>query len=76
MSHSEKCPVCSGEGIVKKDTEFSGPENKTCHGCNGKGWITVYGERQRNIKFYPWPSNPCKPHKIWRDWELKTTCGN
>jgi len=30
--HSERCPVCKGKGKV---------EAKQCHGCGGKGWITV-----------------------------------
>ena len=26
------CPVCEGSGKYKK---------KKCHGCNGKGWVSV-----------------------------------
>ena len=32
MTHAEKCPVCSGSG------EYA---DKKCHGCKGKGWVTV-----------------------------------
>lgn len=28
----ELCPVCKGEGKYKE---------KTCHGCDGKGWIEI-----------------------------------
>lgn len=34
MSHAEKCPVCGGTGKWC---------SRTCHGCNGQGWITVDG---------------------------------
>jgi hypothetical protein len=27
-----KCPVCEGSGKYEK---------KQCHGCDGKGWITI-----------------------------------
>jgi len=32
MAHAEKCPVCDGSGQY---------EFRECHGCGGKGWITV-----------------------------------
>src|ERR1051326_2059518 len=32
-----KCPVCNGEGDVRKYA--IGCERKTCHGCGGKGWV-------------------------------------
>lgn len=32
-----KCPVCSGFGTVSK-------ERTKCHGCNGRGWITIDNE--------------------------------
>jgi hypothetical protein len=35
MAHSELCPVCKGKGKVK---------DKNCHGCFGKGWVTIYGD--------------------------------
>ena len=55
MSHSEICPVCNGTGIFRviryeqlgtPHPFVSGPTFKyynenPCHGCNGKGWITV-----------------------------------
>ena len=46
-----KCPVCEGSGEVKQTTYTSTSaglmENYAthtmvnCHGCNGKGWVTV-----------------------------------
>lgn len=52
MSHTEVCPVCNGTGKIKwwnKDYSPFGFEStsghsfieKTCHGCQGKGWVTV-----------------------------------
>ena len=41
--HAEKCPVCNGTGQVKKAPIGGGACRATsCHGCDGKGWITVY----------------------------------
>jgi DnaJ-class molecular chaperone len=50
MNHTEICPVCKGSGkvrmfdgyLVAEDAaHVKGEEEKTCHGCNGKGWVTV-----------------------------------
>lgn len=54
MSHSEICPVCGGTGIFKcvQYEQLNAPYpfvtspiksymERTCHGCQGKGWITV-----------------------------------
>ncbi len=54
MSHSEICPVCGGTGIFKcvQYEQLNAPypfvtspiksyTERTCHGCQGKGWITV-----------------------------------
>lgn len=32
MAHAEICPICHGAGRK---------ENELCHGCHGRGWITV-----------------------------------
>ena len=43
-SHAETCPVCHGKGkIQKKDEGYtpSRPKEVACHGCFGRGWITV-----------------------------------
>ena len=36
--HSEKCPVCQGEGQIPFGITS---ESKECHGCKGKGWVEV-----------------------------------
>ena len=45
MNHSEICPVCNGTGLYKEYLDYvstTGPVSvRTCHGCNGKGWVTV-----------------------------------
>ena len=43
--HSEKCPVCEGSGYIHIpcDNIPCEKERKSCHGCNGKGWIEVGG---------------------------------
>lgn len=43
MSHAQVCPICGGSGLVP---DFSGSTSTapvTCHGCHGKGWVTVRG---------------------------------
>lgn len=46
--HAEKCPVCGGTGTyVQKyqpahSTTTITLQRSTCHGCGGKGWVTVY----------------------------------
>ena len=37
--HAELCPVCMGKGEVKYDP--TSLAYNTCHGCGGKGWVTV-----------------------------------
>jgi len=43
MAHAEKCPICEGRGRLRTfegDTESLSP----CHGCDGKGWVSVQDE--------------------------------
>lgn len=42
MAHAERCPLCSGEGKIIKYNEGMQTTSKTCHGCNGKGWVEVH----------------------------------
>jgi len=37
--HSEKCPVCKGQGAIPM--LHSTACRAVCHGCQGKGWIEV-----------------------------------
>lgn len=50
MSRPYKCPVCNGAGEVRRRTPNDGrgtfdltqcDPHKTCHGCDGKGWVRV-----------------------------------
>lgn len=42
-SHAQTCPICNGEGMIKEFTATTGGDyTKTCHGCDGRGWVTVY----------------------------------
>jgi DnaJ-class molecular chaperone len=40
MAHAEICPVCNGSGYTATLTAV--PPPKSCHGCNGKGWVEVH----------------------------------
>lgn len=67
------CPVCNGTGKVKK---------KTCHGCDGRGWVEVHGGGGDSP--FPWkpypephprpePWHPWRPYRPWRhedDWHI------
>lgn len=50
MAHSEICPVCKGKGKVK---------DKNCHGCFGRGWVTVYGDGKLR------PLSPSEVKRLW-----------
>ena len=41
MSVAQTCPVCNSFGTL-------GYAKKTCHGCNGKGYILIPAEEVRN----------------------------
>lgn len=54
-SKAQRCPVCGGSG------KYQHPDNghstaplmpETCHGCNGKGWVTVSDDNSE------WPRVP------------------
>jgi len=45
MTQAVVCPVCSGTGKVSESpnvnsTSASG-NRRTCHGCDGKGWVEI-----------------------------------
>lgn len=40
MSKAVLCPVCNGRGTIKDDNGVTTLEKK-CHGCYGRGWVTV-----------------------------------
>lgn len=43
MAHAVICPVCHGKGrLIDPASEWSTEViYKTCHGCDGKGWVEV-----------------------------------
>ena len=44
MSKAQTCPVCMGKGKVYNSESLEKTyqeKEKTCHGCGGKGWVTV-----------------------------------
>jgi len=49
MAHAERCPICYGKGTIP-DKYNTNTEHK-CHGCDGKGWVSVADE-----PYYPYPS--------------------
>jgi len=40
MSKAVRCPVCFGKGKFQTGDNYASIE-KTCHGCNGRGWVIV-----------------------------------
>ena len=56
---AELCPVCKGSGVVPdpvygdQRTTSTLPITKTCHGCDGKGWVEV-GSCSHYWPYY-WP---------------------
>jgi DnaJ-class molecular chaperone len=41
MARAELCPVCGGLGKVAADMHSTDAADQECHGCSGKGWVTV-----------------------------------
>lgn len=56
MRHAEKCPVCEGEGKHK---------DKTCHGCNGRGWVEVGVDYPNEHMHRPEEYRPPKLRPAW-----------
>lgn len=44
MAKAVLCPVCIGKGLIMDINANSTQPTKTCHGCNGKGWVEVSNE--------------------------------
>lgn len=61
MAHTEKCPICKGRGHIE-----AGDKRNKCHGCDGKGWVSVGIEYPPPIKH---PTVPNSREVPWRpDW--------
>jgi hypothetical protein len=62
MSHAELCPVCKGSGKHQV-------VDQACHGCDGKGWVTVQdSSEQQTIPYYvpvPYYVPPTEPLNPW-----------
>ena len=61
-----KCPVCEGSGKYEK---------KECHGCAGKGWVTVGMDYPpyNPLPFNPYPSPyPYYPNPWYPRWQYET----
>ena len=43
MATTEKCPICTGLGLVnrKRPGDAIVEYNIKCYGCKGKGWIKI-----------------------------------
>ena len=39
--HAELCPVCKGSGKYAIEGPLCTTVEHVCHGCTGKGWVTV-----------------------------------
>ncbi len=58
MSHAQTCPICEGRGTKTEarrwedgDGRITYPRPLPCHGCGGKGWVTV--EDGQHIRVVP-----------------------
>lgn len=80
MAHAEICPVCNGRGYINEygyKGKVADAEPK-CHGCDGRGWVTVHDEYI--------PSKPLMPLQFYYpvyyssipeyDLRPKTYCSN
>jgi len=49
IKHTEKraeiCPVCEGQGKIKRKDE---KKERVCHGCDGRGWVVI----EQNLPFF------------------------
>ena len=70
MSHAEVCPICHGTGKVEDYEDFldtTAPLERTCHGCGGKGWVSV--DDGEDYPAYPLPMpvdlHPWGPIRTW-----------
>ncbi len=60
MAHAETCPLCNGSGKLQEPGSTA-VMNKTCHGCGGKGWVSVEDRQDFGdpcLVPYPWMSSP------------------
>ena len=41
MAYTEKCPLCASSGQLVVGQTSSEAIFATCHGCDGKGWVSI-----------------------------------
>lgn len=59
MAHAEKCPVCGGDGVVRWNASTPGVVTVQCHGCDGRGWVTVADSEYHPLyQYHPTPYHP------------------
>ncbi len=58
MSHAEQCPVCKSSGKY---------EEKECHGCAGKGWVTISDNKDISIPYIPYIPYEPYPYQPWNN---------
>lgn len=62
------CPVCNGGGTIPTSGTAVAPE-KTCHGCDGKGWVTVPEDPKENIYLIPYAGTTITIRQMyWNPW--------
>lgn len=61
---AQLCPVCGGSGkvrlfngclIAQDAAHVKDEEEKTCHGCDGKGWVEIRISKLLPTTLYPTP---------------------
>lgn len=57
MAHAQKCPICLGKGTILDELypQSTCSIEKTCHGCNGRGWVEV-GDGYNDYPEVYWPT--------------------
>jgi len=77
MVKAVKCPVCGGTGKYTPPNDFKTtdvPQERTCHGCNGKGWVEIGSSDYPFYPIYPTPISPGYPYyPIWYTTTTGTT---
>ncbi len=67
-----RCPICVGTGTYWEVNHDASPPvgyYRTCHGCEGKGWVEVH-EEEHNKPWYPAiiPSGDWPAYYPGEDW--------
>lgn len=64
-----KCPVCDGSGKYRATDGNGAWVESPCHGCGGKGWVTVPDDDAGGYRYVPtypqFPYYPTYPSWPW-----------